>query len=64
MESWSIPSLDLVIYKMAGSDQQYNPALTGIPQNYEYDGSRDNWKPAARASSAMGRSVPTTVCGA
>jgi CubicO group peptidase (beta-lactamase class C family) len=30
-----VPSLDLVIYKMAGSDQQYNPALTGLPQSYK-----------------------------
>jgi CubicO group peptidase (beta-lactamase class C family) len=44
-----VPSLDLVIYKMAGSDQQYGPALTGLPQNYPYDGSRDQWKPAARS---------------
>jgi len=49
-----IPSLDLVIYKMAGSDQQYNPALTGIPQNYRYDGSRDNWKPAVRSQFSDG----------
>jgi CubicO group peptidase (beta-lactamase class C family) len=49
-----VPSLDLVIYKMAGSDQQYNPALTGIPQNYQYDGSRDNWKPAARSQFSDG----------
>jgi CubicO group peptidase (beta-lactamase class C family) len=49
-----IPSLDLVIYKMAGSDQQYNPALTGIPQNYAYDGSRDRWKPAARSQFSDG----------
>jgi CubicO group peptidase (beta-lactamase class C family) len=49
-----IPSLDMVIYKMSGSDQQYNPALTGIPQNYKYDGSRDNWKPAARSQFSDG----------
>jgi CubicO group peptidase (beta-lactamase class C family) len=49
-----IPSLDLVIYKMAGSDQQYNPALTRIPQDYKYDGSRDNWKPAARSQFSDG----------
>jgi CubicO group peptidase (beta-lactamase class C family) len=49
-----IPSLDLVIYKMSGSDQQYNPALTGIPQNYPYDGSRDNWKPASRSQFSDG----------
>ncbi len=49
-----VPSLDLVIYKMAGSDQQYNAALTGIPQNYQYDGSRDNWKPAAKSQFSDG----------
>jgi CubicO group peptidase (beta-lactamase class C family) len=41
-----IPSLDMVIYKMAGSDSQYDPELTGLPLTYQYDGSRDNWKPA------------------
>jgi CubicO group peptidase (beta-lactamase class C family) len=41
-----IPSLDMVIYKMAGNDAQYDPAATGIAQNYPYDGSRDKWKPA------------------
>jgi len=44
-----IPSLDLVIYKMAGDDRQYDPARTGIPQDYAYDGSRDGWKPAPRS---------------
>jgi hypothetical protein len=39
---------------MAGSDQQYNPGLTGITQNYKYDGSRDNWKPAARSQFSDG----------
>lgn len=49
-----VPSLDLVIYKMAGSDSQYDPALTGVPQNYKYDGSRDNWKPSARSQFSDG----------
>lgn len=49
-----IPSLDMAIYKMAGSDSQYDPALTGLPQNYKYDGSRDNWKPAARSQFSDG----------
>ena len=44
-----VPSLDLAIYKMAGNDSQYDPALTGLPQNYSYDGSRDHWKPAAKS---------------
>jgi CubicO group peptidase (beta-lactamase class C family) len=41
-----IPSLDMVIYKMAGSDRQYDPAFTGQPENYPYNGSRDHWKPS------------------
>lgn len=40
-----VPSLDLVLYKMAGSDAQFNPELTGLPLTYEVDHSRDNWKP-------------------
>ena len=44
-----VPSLDLVIYKMAGDDPQYDPARTGLPQTYKYDGSRDGWKPAHRS---------------
>jgi CubicO group peptidase (beta-lactamase class C family) len=39
-----VPSLDLVLYKMAGSDAQFNPDLTGLPLNYEVDHSRDSWK--------------------
>ena len=50
-----IPSLDMVIYKMAGSDRQYDPALTHIPQDYKYyDGSRDKWKPAQRTQFSDG----------
>ena len=43
-----VPSLDLVIYKMGGNNQQYNPELTGLPQPFAYDGSRDNWQPIPR----------------
>ena len=49
-----VPSLDLVIYKMAGDDAQYNPERTGLPQNYAYDGSRDKWKPPARSQFSDG----------
>ena len=49
-----VPSLDMAIYKMAGGDSQYDPALTGLPQKYKYDGSRDNWKPAARSQFSDG----------
>lgn len=43
-----VPSLDLVIYKMGGNNGQYDPALTGIPQPFAYDGARDKWQPIAR----------------
>lgn len=43
-----VPSLDIVIYKLGGNNGQYDPALTGLPQHHDYDGSRDNWKPIPR----------------
>ena len=49
-----IPSLDLVIYKMAGDDSQYDPARTGLPITYEYNGSRDHWKPAVKSQFSDG----------
>lgn len=42
---YAVPSLDLAIYKMGGNEGQYDPALTGLPALYSYDGSRANWKP-------------------
>jgi CubicO group peptidase (beta-lactamase class C family) len=41
-----VPSLDLVIYKLGGKDNQYDPALTGLPQPEESH-DRDNWQPLA-----------------
>ena len=43
-----VPSLDLVIYKLGGKDNQYDPALTQLPQPFDYDGSRDKWEPIPR----------------
>lgn len=40
-----VPSLDLVIYKMAGSTPMFSPALTRLPVQYPVDHSRDDWKP-------------------
>lgn len=40
-----IPSLDMVIYKMAASDAQLAPELTRLPVTYAVDHSRDGWKP-------------------
>lgn len=41
-----VPSLDLVVYKLGGTESQYDPALTHLPVRYKYDGSRDGWKAA------------------
>ncbi len=43
-----VPSLDVVIYKLGGKDSQYSPELTGLPQPFAYDSSRDNWQPIPR----------------
>lgn len=67
-----VPSLDIVIYKMGGKNNQYEPALTGIPQKSPPDTSRDNWEPIPRTpfhEGSMGgddglRRVLEMVCGA
>lgn len=38
-----VPSLDLVIYKMGGSNGQYDPTFTDVPQPKTVDTSRDGW---------------------
>jgi len=40
-----VPSLDLVLYKMGGADNAIRKSSPACPQTFEYDGSRDNWKP-------------------
>jgi hypothetical protein len=46
-----VPSLDLVVFKMGGRDEQYDAANTGVPpvpeSVFHYDGSRDGWKRTA-----------------
>ena len=67
-----VPSLDLGIYKMGGTDAQYKEELTGIPQTLKYDGSRDGWKPIPRTPFHQGslggddgiRRVLEMVCAA
>ena len=39
-----VPSLDLVVWKMGGTEGQYDPALTRLPARYKYDGSRKDWQ--------------------
>jgi CubicO group peptidase (beta-lactamase class C family) len=51
-----VPSLDLVVWKLGGRDEQYNPAATNAPPPVTplpaYDGSRDAWKPPREARPA------------
>lgn len=46
---YAVPSLDLVIYKLGGKDNQYDPALTGLPQP-EPSKERDGWQPIPRTA--------------
>lgn len=43
-----VPSLDLVVFKMAGRDSQYSAENTQMEPtpDFKYDGSREDWKPA------------------
>ena len=50
-----VPSLDIVIYKLGGKDNQYDPALTGLPQP-EQKHDRDNWQPLPRTAFDEGSS--------
>ncbi|HVW85003.1 MAG TPA: serine hydrolase [Bryobacteraceae bacterium] len=54
-----VPSLDMVIYKMGGTESQYDPRLTRLPVSYQYDGSRDGWKPGD--PKAIGDSTSKTL---
>ncbi len=54
-----VPSLDLAIYKMGGTESQYDPKLTRLPVRYAYDGSRDGWK--LGDSKAIGDSTARTL---
>jgi CubicO group peptidase (beta-lactamase class C family) len=58
-----VPSLDMVIYKMGGTESQYDPKLTRLPVKYEYDGSRANWKPGDPkvVGDATGRTLQMVV---
>ncbi|HEY3838022.1 MAG TPA: serine hydrolase [Bryobacteraceae bacterium] len=56
-----VPSLDMVIYKMGGNEKQYDPALTHLPVNYKYDGSRDSWKPVPGIGDSTGKTLAKVV---
>lgn len=55
-----VPSLDMVIYKMGGTEGQYDPALTRLPVKYSYDGSRKDWK-AAPVGDSTGKTLQMVI---
>ena len=55
-----VPSLDLVIYKMGGTEGQYDPALTRLPVKYSYDGSRADWK-ATPVGDSTGKTLQMVI---
>jgi CubicO group peptidase (beta-lactamase class C family) len=40
-----VPSLDLVVWKAGGRDDQYSESNTGLRDAVPYHGSREGWKP-------------------
>ncbi len=60
-----IPSLDLVIWKLGGRDEQYDAKNTGLPETGPpYDGSREGFKPAVDAEAAVERTLQMVVAAA
>lgn len=55
-----VPSLDLVVYKLGGRDEQYSRANTGL-EPPPYDGSRDGWKPDPEAADYGARPLELIV---
>jgi CubicO group peptidase (beta-lactamase class C family) len=58
-----VPSLELVVWKAGGRDDQYSESNTGIRDSAHYDGSREGWKPRIEAGEAA-RALLTTIAGA
>lgn len=57
-----IPSMDLVMLKLGGRDDQYDAAQTGLtPAPFHYDGSRDDWKPGTDARVAALKTLQMAV---
>ena len=56
-----VPSLDMVIYKMGGTEGQYDPALTRLPVTYTYDGSRANWRAPQGIGDSTGKTLQMVV---
>ena len=47
--------------KMGGSEGQYDPKLTRLPEAYRYDGSRDGWKPGKSLGDMTAKTLEMVV---
>lgn len=56
-----VPSLNLVVYKMGGTEGQYDPALTRLPVRYTYDGSRATWKATPGVGAGTERTLELVI---
>ena len=60
-----VPSLDLVVYKIGGRDEQYDPEQTDVPSSPEaaasYDGSREGWTSTVDAETAAKKTLEMIV---
>ncbi len=56
-----VPSLDLIIWKIGGSDWQYDKKNTGLPELKPYDGSRAGWKPTEDEGASVLRLLEKVV---
>jgi CubicO group peptidase (beta-lactamase class C family) len=56
-----VPSLEIVIWKLGGRDEQYSAANTGIEDAREYDGSREGWKSGITEGRAAIRVLQTVA---
>jgi CubicO group peptidase (beta-lactamase class C family) len=50
-----VPSLDMIILKLGGRDEQYSESNTGLKPQYDYDGSREGWRPTEPDANAAAR---------
>lgn len=56
-----VPSLDLVVWKMGGRDDQYDPKNTGLPELHPYTKTRPAWKSSLDGDTAGRHSLEMIV---
>jgi len=56
-----VPSLDLVVWKLGGRDEQYDPANTGLEFNPRPGSARPDWKPSVTDQEAVAETLRLAV---